>query len=54
MLDYVQIKIPHNNIMSKLTKTNIDLVDYVGIFLHFPKLLTDDCSTEITVKLIVV
>ena len=33
----------------------IVLVDYAGIFfLHFPKLLTDDCSTEITVKCIVV
>jgi hypothetical protein len=25
-----------------------------GFFLHFPILLTDDCSTEITVKFIVV
>ena len=25
-----------------------------GFFLHFPILLTDDCSTEITVKCIVV
>jgi hypothetical protein len=34
---------------------NIVLVDYAGIFfLHFPILLTDDCSTEITVNFIVV
>ena len=31
------------------------MVDYAGIFfLHFPILLTDNCSTEITVKFIVV
>ena len=45
MLDYVQIKIPHNNIMSKLTKKNIALVDYVGIFFTFPNTF----DTEMTV-----
>jgi hypothetical protein len=40
--------------MSKLKK-DIVLVDIMlGFFLHFPILLTDDCSTEITVKFIVV